>query len=680
MKTTHVIIASLVAISINTFGNTSKSKIKIDIAKNAVSPQTSYASEILEKNIHTIKGWKVNIGISENKALPQEGFSINKKGKTIKIIGNDASGVIYGANRLIEHYKQHGDLNISNITDAPEMKIRGGCIGMQKTYYLPGHKVYEYPYTPENFPWFYDKELWINYLDMLASNNMNAVFLWNGHPFASLVKLKDYPFATEVDDATMDLNQEMFTFLTTEAEKRGIRVIQMFYNILVSKPFADHYGIKTQDRNRPITPLISDYTRKSISAFIQKYPNVGFLVCLGEAMATIEDDITWMNETIIPGIKDGLKASGRTDEPPIILRSHDTDGPRVLHEALPLYKNIYTMSKYTGESLTTYQPGGPWGETHRQLAAAAPIHIENVHILANLEPWRWASPAFIQKTVKAMHNIHHAKGLHLYPQANYWDWPYTADKLPDGSRMLQIDRDWMWYSAWGRYAWNSERDNDDVYWSKALADFYGTDTITAQQIIKALDESGEIAPKLLRRFGITEGNRQCLLLGMKISQLVNPYKYTIYPGFYESCGPAGEKLIEYVEKEWKREKHSGELPLDIVNQCVNHGDKAVEALEGMSTKITKNKAEFERLANDMACYRNFAYAFKYKVLAAQQVLNYKWSKETDYLIKAVPLLEKSDNYYKQLVDKTKDTYLYANSMQTSQRRIPVGGDNGQFKT
>lgn len=61
--------------------------------------------------------------------------------------------------------------------------------------------------------------------------------------------------------------------------------------------------------------------------------------------------------TIIPGIKDGLKASGRTDEPPIILRSHDTDGPRVLRESLPLYKNIYTMTKYTGESLTTYEPG-----------------------------------------------------------------------------------------------------------------------------------------------------------------------------------------------------------------------------------------------------------------------------------------------------------------------------------
>ena len=38
------------------------------------------------------------------------------------------------------------------------MKLRGTCIGMQKTYILPGRHVYEYPYTPELFPWFYDKQ------------------------------------------------------------------------------------------------------------------------------------------------------------------------------------------------------------------------------------------------------------------------------------------------------------------------------------------------------------------------------------------------------------------------------------------------------------------------------------------------------------------------------------------
>ena len=628
------------------------------------------------------KGYKININVADGQAnLPQEGFTITRKGKKINITGNDASGAIYGTNRLLEYFGQYGNLETPEIiVDAPEMKIRGACVGLQKTVYLPGHKVYEYPYTPENFPWFYDKELWIKYLDMLAADNMNAVFLWNGHPFASLVKLEDYPFAAEVDDATMEKNQEMFTFLTTEAQKRGIRIIQMFYNIILSKPFADHYGIVTQDRNRPITPLISDYTRKSIAAFIEKYPNVGFLICLGEAMATIEDDVEWMTKTIIPGIKDGLKASGRTDIPPIILRSHDTDGPLVLKKSLPLYKNIYTMTKYNGESLTTYEPGGPWGETQKQLSSVAPIHISNVHILANLEPFRWSSPAFTQKAVQAMHRVHGANGLHLYPQASYWDWPYTADRLPGGERQLQIDRDWMWYAAWGRYSWNCHRGEDKAYWEKRLADYYGTDTLTANRIIEAYDEYGEIAPKLLRRFGITEGNRQTLLLGMKMSQLVNPYKYTVYEEFYQSCGPKGEKLIEYVEKEWKHEKHEGELPLDIVDQCVAHGDKAVAAISGLDGKITKNKDEFSRLVNDINCYKDFAYSFKYKVLAAQQALNYKWSKDINYLEKAVPLLEKSNEYYMQLVNKTKDTYLYANSMQTSQRRIPVGGDDGKFKT
>ncbi|MBQ6209330.1 MAG: hypothetical protein IJK42_06105 [Prevotella sp.] len=651
-----------------------KTKIKL----KSHTPQAEYAASRLQpiEGAYTITIANANHGEAE-------GFTISRKGKKILIDGNDGSGMIYGANKLLEYYETNKSLDgLGTITEVPEMKLRGACVGLQKTVYLPGHKVYEYPYTPENFPWFYDKDLWIKYFDLLASNNMNTVYLWNGHPFASLVKLEDYPFAPEVDDATMEKNQEMFSFLTTEAERRGIRVIQMFYNIILSKPFADHYGLKTQDRNRPITPLIADYTRKSISAFVQKYPNVGFLVCLGEAMSGIDTDIQWMTETIIPGIKDGLKASGRTDTPPIILRSHDTDGPTVLKASLPLYPNIYTMSKYTGESLTTYEPGGPWGETHRKLAAAAPIHIDNVHILANLEPWRWSSPAFTQKTVQAMHQVHHSKGLHLYPQASYWDWPYTADKLPDNQRLMQIDRDWMWYKVWGRYAWNCQRGEDQSYWKRQLADYYGIDTIAASYLLKAYDEAGEIAPKLIRRFGITEGNRQTLLLGMKMAQLVNPYKFNIYPGFYESCGPQGEKLIEYVEKEWKGIAHEGELPIDIVNQCCEHGENALKqiAIFKQTSKPTRHIEELDRVFQDFNYYNMFAESFRWKVLSAQQVLNYKWTKDITYIEAAIPLLEKSLVCWKRLAKETATSYLYANSMQTAQRRIPVGGNDGHFKT
>ena len=720
MKQRKIVLMLLLALM--TTGATAKVKIKLQTD----APQAAYAASRLEGLDADIT---VTIGISGQGEA--EGFTLTRKGKSITITGNDGPGCIYGANRLIEEWQQDPKLVSLPpvVSDAPQMVMRGACVGLQKTEYLPGHRVYEYPYTPENFPWFYDKELWIRYLDLLASCNMNTLYLWNGHPFASLVKLPDYPFAPEVDDATMALNQEIFSFLVDEADRRGIRVIQMFYNIIVSKPFADHYGIKTQDRNRPITPLIADYTRKSIAAFVEKYPRVGLLICLGEAMSGITTDIDWMTETVIPGILDGLKGGSH---PPIILRSHDTYAPAVLKAALPLYPNIYTMSKYTGESLTTYEPGGPWGETHRELAAAAPVHIDNVHILANLEPWRWSSPAFIQKAVQAMHRVHHSKGLHLYPQASYWDWPYTADRpgsaLPAGEttalpgRLLQIDRDWMWYKAWGRYAWNTDRfavgsgsaaattdrfaagsgsaaatadrfaagsgsaaaTAERAYWTRVLANHYAIPEEAATHLLTAYDEAGEIAPKLLRRFGITEGNRQTLLLGMTMAQLVNPYKFNVYPGFYESCGPEGEKLIEYVEKKHKHQRHKGELPLDIVAQCVAHGQRASVAFDSVMVAVGGSSAnipvELRRLGNDVACYAIFALSFQQKVLAAEEVLNYKWTKKIEHLEKAVPFLEYSVALWRVLVQMTDGAYLYANSMQTAQRRIPVGGDGGKYKT
>jgi hypothetical protein len=279
----------------------------------------------------------------------KEGFIISDSGLKNKLLiaGADNSGALYGCLELADRINLNNKLPVNiNLHDQPEMVLRGTCIGVQKPALLPGRGTYEYPYTPQNFPWFYDKALWIRYLDSLAHNRMNSLYLWNGHPFASLVRVKEYPYAFEVDDATFKKNEEIYSFLAEEADKRGIWLIQGFYNIIVSKPFAEKNNLKTQDRNRHIVPVIADYTRKSIAAFVQKYPHVGLLITLGEAMEGAgQDDIDWFTQTIIPGVKDGLKALGRTDEPPIVLRAHDTDAPTVMKYAKPLYHNLYTMAK-----------------------------------------------------------------------------------------------------------------------------------------------------------------------------------------------------------------------------------------------------------------------------------------------------------------------------------------------
>ncbi|RYY09698.1 MAG: hypothetical protein EOO36_21800, partial [Cytophagaceae bacterium] len=407
----------------------------------------------------------------------------------------------------------------------------------------------------------------------------------------------------------------------------GIWVIQMFYNIIVSKPFAEHHGLKTQDRARPIVPLIADYTRQSIAAFVAKYPNVGLLITLGEAMESAgQDDVDWFTKTIIPGVQDGLKALGQTTQPPIVLRAHDTDAPRVMAAALPLYKNLYTMAKYNGEALTTYTPRGTWAALHRKLSSIGTVQIENVHLMANLEPFRYGSADFIQKCVQAMHHTYGANGLHLYPQASYWDWPYSADNVP--GRELELTRDWLWYGEWARYAWRADRPRpaEIDYWGGRLAAQFGCDAAAGKQILAAYEQSGEIAPKLLRRYGITDGNRQTLTLGMLMNQLIDPKRYGLFTMLYESEAPEGEMIIEYAEKEAKGEPHVGETPPQVADEVVAHGQRAVAAIERAAPGITKNKAEFARLQNDMHCYDALANFYAEKARAALLTLRYKYSK------------------------------------------------------
>ncbi|HEX8023831.1 MAG TPA: hypothetical protein VF500_28040, partial [Mucilaginibacter sp.] len=185
----------------------------------------------------------------------KEGFIISDNGLKNKLLiaGADNSGALYGCLELADRISLNKKLPVNiNLHDQPEMVLRGTCIGVQKPALLPGRGTYEYPYTPQNFPWFYDKALWIRYLDSLAHNRMNSLYLWNGHPFASLVRVKEYPYAVEVDDTTFKKNEEIYSFLADEADKRGIWLIQGFYNIIVSKPFAEKNNLKTQDRNRHI--------------------------------------------------------------------------------------------------------------------------------------------------------------------------------------------------------------------------------------------------------------------------------------------------------------------------------------------------------------------------------------------------------------------------------------------
>ena len=606
-----------------------------------------------------------------------EGFHIYLSDiNDLVVISKDDSGALYGCLELAKHIRDEGKLptaSVADFHDAPAMKLRGTCVAMQKTFILPGRKVYEYPYTPELFPWFYDQKLWTEYLDFLVANRMNTLYLWSGHPFASLVRLKDYPYAVEVPDDIFVKNQEQFRWLAQECDKRGIWLVQMFYNIFVSQPFAETNHISTQ-LSAP-TPLVADYTRKSIAEFVKEFPNVGLMLCLGEALQGTSNQVEWATKTILPGVLDGMKAAGLTEQPPVVIRTHAMDPEVIMPACFQVYSNLFTETKYNGESLTTWEPRGKDQATHLAMAKLGP-HLVNIHILSNLEPFRYGDTEFIRKSVLASRDRLGASGIHLYP-LSYWNWPYSPD-IADPP-LLQWNRDWIWFEAWARYAWNPDvNTNDDrAYWIGRLAEKYGN-TNAAEKILDAYNAAGEVAPRLIRRFGITEGNRQTLSLGMTLDQLVNPNKYGAIEDLWLSQAPPGERLDEYVRKEWNHQPHVGETPDSVTRDALDFSMPAVVLIEDASEFVTKNRGEFERLRNDIHCIRALAEYYDAKVTAAELVLRYSYSKDIRDMESVEKSLEESLKIFQtKLVKLTENSYRFANSMQTSQRKIPFrGGENG----
>lgn len=597
------------------------------------------------------------------------------------IVGDSDRGVLYGCLALNDWFaeaKRWPPLHTRR-EDAPALRWRGPVLGLQKPEIEPPRQNYEYPVTPERFPWFYDKSHWLTFMEDLLRWRANAIYLWSGHPFSSFVRLPEFPEALEVSETTLVENQAMLTWIMTQAQCRGIQIIFHFYNIHIPLPFAEHHGLALHQRMP--TPLTQRYTKAALAEFIRRYAGMGLMVCLGENLNGDLYGQEWFMDTVLPGIEAGLGREARSEDPPIIIRAHGADAGQVVMAAKPRYPNLYTEAKYNGESLTTTTPRGRWQTIHRRLSAMGG-HIVNVHQLANLEPFRFAAPSFIQQSVQAARFRLGASGLHLYPLC-YWDWPYAPDAA--SPRLSQPERDWMWYQAWFRYAWNADRDvkAEFLYWADALAERFGSHDAGAA-ILQAMEAIGQCAPIMLSWFGITEGNRQTWSLGMTMGQLTHPDRYVAWPDLWECQAPAGERLERFVERSVQRQAHVGETPPEVLDFVMDQVETAERAIFRAKAMVTVKVEEFDRIASDVAALCLLHRFYVKKIQAALLVLRYKYQAEGRYrehavmLEPAVELVGESLAHYRQLTALTEKTYRYANSMQTPMRKIPFA-DGKQFR-
>ncbi len=398
------------------------------------------------------------------------------------------------------------------------------------------------------------------------------------------------------------------------------------------------------------------------------------MMTLGEALSP-QYGAEWITQAIIPGVKDGLKELGITTEPPIVVRAHATDIDAVMKAALPLYSNIDTMFKWTGESLTWTNVRGPVLDRFKMLAENSNVAIANVHLLSNLEPFRWGDPDFIRQALTNFQRIG-IGGLHVYP-LRYWDWPWAGDNT--SPLLEQTDRDWIWFAAWGRYAWNPNRDpeKEHAYWAARFAERFGT-TDAGEKLLQAYTLAGPCQPRLLPRIGITEGNRQALTLGMTMPQLIDAARFNPAVTLWTGDAPDGERLNDYVEEEVKHEPHHGETPIGVSDEAVEASRQALEAAQAAAPFVTRDKAEYERIVDDMSAIHLLMLFYNAKVKAAEQVLLYGYDHDVAHLRQAEGLLAESVDRFKELTNLAGPAYRTATSMETTQRQIPFRGGMNQF--
>lgn len=581
-----------------------------------------------------------------------QGYQASIHCETLTIAAETPQGVLYALMDLRDKIEDKQEIP-QNWQDAPVMKYRGYCLGLQKQIgFYQGHKYYDWPISKVHFPWFYDKVHVLQILDLLAKQRCNLLALWSGHPFASLITLDEYPEMLEVTQNELIENQHQLDWLLKEAEKRAIQIFLHFYNIHMPAPLA---------RSRGWDPMsgiaheeICDYTRKLLNKFTTRFPSLGFIVCMGEVIQKNEQK-KWLEKVIIPGILDAHRHD-LSRLPSIILREHHFDLLCHFAAMKALYPNLLTMMKHNSENLISTRPA----PENFEIVKISPAHLINVHLSSNLEPFSWGSPQFIRDAAEQMAR-QGASGVHVFP-LRFWDWPNSSHVTPSGDQLFEH---FVWWNAWGRYSWNPYRKNEEeeIYWQKALGKQYQIPKDAEKPFLEALQTTGTVIPEITSQFVISSGNRQNINLGQFLVPLA--FSRVQYKGGsgYSMSQLCGFPLID--ERMWSLS------PVERLQIQSRKCDAALETLKNVKHAAPFLELLFSEIETLKLLTEYYITKAKATALYFQCLYRVKGSSEEE----AYVYLEKSLALYRQMAALTTSLFRDAGSLHLH-RTLPLPADEG----
>ncbi len=402
--------------------------------------------------------------------LASESYKIDANGKTVKITGGDETGLMYGLLEL-EEQLENGNSSIQSKQESPNLSFRALKFNLPWNSYRTGKALQLHYETCR------DTSFWESFLDMMAQNRFNKLTLWNLHPFNFLVRTEKYPEACGFTDEELAEWQQFWHTLFRMAKDRGIETYLINWNIFVSPEFAKAHNVAqyclTEDYfvdRGDTSEIIKDYTRESVKAVIDTYPNLtGFGITLGEAMGgmTAEEREQWLLDSFIEGMRMATrkikfihrvplsagKGSGGSTTASVEIMTRQTldtlscvDGP-VNIELKFNWSHAYStpqLVKVHGGKLTDAY----WNPMPENYYLAWMMRNEDFFML------RWGQSGFIRQHIAL--NVHsYVNGYYVGSECYIPAKDYIT-ALDGASYDYAYQRQWMFYKMWGRLLYNPD--------------------------------------------------------------------------------------------------------------------------------------------------------------------------------------------------------------------------------
>lgn len=597
-----------------------------------------------------------------------ETFRLQRVGNDWLVVGSDPSGVLYGCLELARRIEEDRRMpDRLDVMDRPAFKIRGTNIFWMKTNQGFTSDYYDWAVTSENFPWFFDRELMLRYLDELVDDRYNAIFFWNGHPFPYFLRLSQYPEARVLSESELQRNMDQLQWFTQEADRRGILTVLEFYNIHVSPAFAKaHKGEGVLIQNEKSTPLLQAYTRYCVSEFVKTYSSVGLMLTVGEALSVNQEE--WVRDAIIPGIKDTGK------HPPLFVRAWDIDPYRFRDIIKPNYDNLYTLMKHNTEMIVSPYPD----PRHAEWIAVSQNHMINVHENTDIKPFRWGSPVFIRQMVQIWKSLG-IVGMHLYPEVS-WDWPTALDRADPP--LLTFDRDRIFLQAFGRYTWNSDRPaaEEERFWKDRLAGRFGS-AAAGSAVYNYYVKTSPIMPALQNvvnvfnmNFHPTAISEEATLNGILhsdrwegtgdyLARPLDDFTLQLFQKKFGELGAEAQKRPPLSVKEWVAAQSSGKAvdgvdPIRLSTLLVSMAEDAMNGLKSAHA----TEPEYGRFLTDAQCVLDLARFYRAKLEAATEKGLYEATGDARHYDRMLQLDAESVTQYAALDQLASKAYLHATDL------------------